>query len=308
MELPELFSSDALTSLAITAGLVAVGFLLLWLVIRSAVLSALRAHEKRRARDAAVAGPRRTGAEAAPSRTDAGERQASADALAPRTADGAAIVSISPSAPGAPLAPVAQPTGALAPPTGIAQPVAPYATTPYASANALQDPAPVPQRPQVQPNAAAAAAALFQSRPAETTNAQAPAPQLLTPQAAPAQPPVPQQAPAPQEAPVPQQAPAQQQAPVPQQQQAQPSLTQPRHPPTPSGQPVTPQAPPPVVAQTPAQPPMTPAGQHSVMSASDPAWAPPVSAAANPFHVTGDAPVPAPYERPVADPHTPRRF
>ncbi|RQP13211.1 MAG: hypothetical protein EAS51_00460 [Microbacteriaceae bacterium] len=148
MELPELFATGDLTSLAIAAGLVVVGFLLLWLVVRSAVLSALTAHEKRRERDAAAVGPRR-GA------STAGEQGASS-APAPHAAQAQQAA--------------AAPAGALTPPIGEVHPQPPYvpdaASLPPVTADARQ--------PQPQPsNAAAAAAALFQSRPAAQASAAA---------------------------------------------------------------------------------------------------------------------------------------
>lgn len=282
MELPELFATGDLTSLAIAAGLVVVGFLLLWLVVRSAVLSALTAHEKRRERDAAAVGPRR-GA------STAGEQDIA----------GSAPTNSAP-APQAAPAPVA----ALTPPVGEVHPAPPYvpdaASLPPVTVEARQ--------PQPQPsNAAAAAAALFQSRPA----AQAPA---AAAGAMPSPPPMPAQAPHPAPAAAPvaaagaispsapaptvgSAAPPQQAIPadIPVQNSVQvPEQRRPQH------------AMPPQNAVQP-QPTVQP-GQPIVMSASQPDWAPPAPTTGNPFHVAGEAPLPAPYELPVGDPAAPRRF
>lgn len=271
MELPEL-APDTLTSLGVAAGLVVVGFLVLWLVVRSAVLSALTAHERRR----------RRGEDASPRnlRDRAGERAvASSQAAAPQTppspgpldAEGRPIVSISstgslpvasppaavPAASGPEPSLAGMPAPSLAPPSGISPtPASPYGRT--------EPPVAAPARPSPQPAAAAAAAAaLYRSHPAASLAEQPP------PSAAPPAPPPVVAQPAPPQPAV---------QPVPQQAQLAPSV-----PPAPGGAPV-------------------------VMSASDPSWGPPSAASANPYHVAGDAPVPAPYELPVTDPAAPRRY
>lgn len=267
MELPELFATGELTSLAITAGLVVVGFLLLWLVVRSAVLSALTAHEKRRERDSAALGPRR-------STSTAGEQDASS-APAPHAVPA--------------QQPAAAPADALAPPVGEVHPEPPYlpaaASLPPVTADA--------RLPQPQPsNAAAAAAALFQSRPA----AQAPA---AAAGAMPSPPPAPAQAPQPAPAAAPVAAAGAISSGAPglaavQNSVQVPSPQHPRH------------AAPPQNAVQP-RPDLQP-GQHIVMSASQPGWAPPASAPGNPFHIDGAAPVQAPYMQPAEPPDAPRRF
>lgn len=239
MELPELFSSVGLPTIAITAGLVAVFFLALWLVVRSAALSALKAHERRRDADAGVVGPRRgSSTDTAP-----GERRIVSPVAAP--------------APTPVLTPVLtpQPTAAvpvpsLAPPTGEARPAPPY--DPREAQQ--RPPEPAPRHQPQQTSAAAAAAALFQSHPAVHAEPGA-QPRELAPSAGPQPPPIPQDAPgAPQ--------------------------------------------------QTPVQP---PGGRPVVMSALDPAWAPPAPGAANPFHVAGEARMPSAYETPT-DQNAPRKF
>ncbi|MFT4285269.1 MAG: hypothetical protein QM598_10605, partial [Protaetiibacter sp.] len=159
MELPEL-APDTLTSLGVAAGLVVVGFLVLWLVVRSAVLSALAAHERRRSRGEDASSSRNL-------RDRAGERAvASSQPAAPQAqpspgpldAEGRPIVSISsagslsvasppaaaPAASGPEPSLAGMPAPSLAPPSGIS----PAAASPYAR---TEPPVAAPVRPSPQP-------------------------------------------------------------------------------------------------------------------------------------------------------------